>query len=72
MDEGEPLRVPVGVFGGTRFWSRLNQLATERGHGEHTRWLVGEAERTDRYRLMCQQCDAAVVEMLVDRTAATG
>ncbi|MGI5214871.1 hypothetical protein [Plantactinospora sp. CA-290183] len=63
----EPVHVPQAVFGGDEFWRRLDRLADERGHRGHTRGLVGESQPDNRYRLYCDRCDVAIVEMAVDR-----
>lgn len=62
----DPVRVPSAEFAGDEFWRRLNRLADDRGHQGHPRWLVGEIEQLNRYRLLCSQCDVVVVEMMVD------
>ncbi|MGI5213423.1 hypothetical protein [Plantactinospora sp. CA-290183] len=63
----EPVRVPQAVFGGGEFWRRLDRLADDRGHQGHTRWLVGESEPDNWYKLYCDRCNLSIVEMIVDR-----
>lgn len=62
------MTIPQAVFGGVQFWQRLNRLANDAGHEGHLRALVGQVEHDDRYELYCQRCEAAIVEMAVDRT----
>ncbi|MGI5211412.1 hypothetical protein [Plantactinospora sp. CA-290183] len=71
MTEPEPHHIPQAVFGGGEFWQRLDRLADTSGHQGHSRWLVGESDHTNRYRLWCDQCEASVVDLLVDREPAT-
>lgn len=70
MGAPEPVRVRAAVFGSDRFWRHLNRLADDAGHEGHTRWLSGRLDPDNAYTLWCQRCDAAVVEMLVDREPA--
>lgn len=69
MTSADPVHVPQAAFAGDEFWRRLNRLA-DRGHEGHPRWLVGETEQLNRYRLECVRCGTTVVEVMVDLEAA--
>jgi hypothetical protein len=60
------------VFSGDHFWVALDRLADRRGHEGHDRYLVGEADQTDRYALRCATCRQVVATMRVEREECAG
>lgn len=59
--------VQQDVFAGERFRAALDRLADREGHEGHQRYLVGQAEVTDRYELRCGTCERPIATMTVQR-----
>jgi hypothetical protein len=65
---GPQLRVvSEAAFADERFWAAANRLAAAGGHADHRLYLVGEVERTDRYRLLCVDCDQTLASFIIER-----